>query len=371
MKCGEGDYIHVSSSLSRVSVPCAGKPATTARLDPCQDRPLRGDLATMSVDAASGTALIGDLEDGSSIDRVLIATDLQRCTTRKGSEYLRLVVGDRTGRLPAVMWEPPRDVKASALRIVGRVSDHPRYGRQLVVSELLETNPTDVDLSSLLPGPAESPAKLERRLDIALERVEDAWLQGLLEKLLGCRGELRAEFLRATAAKYNHHAYPGGLLEHTLQVADAVSDFARSHPAVDRDLAIAGAVLHDIGKLESYEDDPIGRDFTDAGRLEGEIPLGYYRVRRAIEQLPGFPQERARELLHVILSHHGRLEHGSPVVPCTREATVVHAMDELSSRMGAFDRLERESPAGARWSRSDHVIETAAKLSGPSVRVDD
>jgi len=325
----------------------------------------------MSVDATNRIPSIADLQDGSSIDRVLIARDLQRCATRKGSEYLRLVVSDRTGSVPAVMWEPPSDVAAAALRIVGRVSDHPRYGRQLVVSELLETKPSDVDLRSLLPGPADSPAELEHRLDSALGTVGDASLQGLLEKLLGHRGELRAQFLRATAAKYNHHAYPGGLLEHTLQVADAVSDFARSHPAIDRDLAVAGAVLHDIGKLDSYEDDPIGRDFTDAGRLEGEIPLGYYRVRRAIEQMPGFPQERARELLHIILSHHGRLEHGSPVVPCTREATVVHAMDELGSRMGAFDRLERESPAGAQWSRYDQVIETAARLSGPRERFSD
>lgn len=316
----------------------------------------------MSVDATSRTTPIGDLEDGSSIDRVLIARDLQRCTTHKGSEYLRLVVGDRTGSLPAVMWEPPRDVEASALRIVGRVSDHPRYGRQVVVSELLETEPTDVDLSSLLPGPAESPAELERRLDSVLDSVQDASVRGLLEKLLGPQGELRAPFIRATAAKYNHHAYPGGLIEHSLQVVDAVGDFARSHPAIDRDIAVAGAVLHDIGKLESYEDDPIGRDFTDAGRFEGEIPLGYYRVRRAIEQLPGFPQERARQLLHVILSHHGRLEHGSPVVPCTREATVVHAMDELSSRLGAFDRLDRESGKQESWSRYDRVLETAAWL---------
>jgi 3'-5' exoribonuclease len=308
------------------------------------------------------TTALADLEDGSSIDRVLIARDVQRCNTRKGSEYLRLVVGDRTGSLPAVMWEPPPDIQASALRVVGRVSDHPRYGRQVVVSELVDTDPSDLDVRSLLPGPAESPAELERRLDSALESVDDVSLRGLLEKLLGRQGDLRAQFLRATAAKYNHHAYPGGLLEHSLEVVDGVSDFARFHPAVDRDLAFVGALLHDIGKLESYEDDAIGSDFSDAGRFEGEIPLGYYRVRRAIEQVAEFPPERARELLHVILSHHGRLENGSPVVPCTREATLVHAMDELSSRLGAFDRVERESPDEAQWSRYDRVLETAVWL---------
>ena len=131
-------------------------------------------------------------------------------------------------------------------------------------------------------------------------------------------------------------------------------------PSIDRDLALAGALLHDIGKLDAYEDDPVAFDLTDAGRLEGEIPIGYYRVRRAIEQIPGFPEERAQALLHIVLSHHGLLEYGSPVVPCTREATLVHAMDELSGRLGAFERLERETRDGEAWSRYDHVLDTSA-----------
>ena len=315
----------------------------------------------MSTAAADRVTPISDLDDGSSIDRVLIVGDLKRCTTRKGSDYLRLVVGDRTGSLPAVMWEPPSEVDGChALRVVERVSGHPRYGRQVVVSELMESGPDEVDLSMLVAGPQQDPAVLERRLDGVLDGVEDPDLRTLLQKLLGPGGELRAPFLRATAAKYNHHAYPGGLLEHTLQVLEAVHSVAAQHPVIDRDLAVAGALLHDIGKLDTYDDDPIAAGFTDAGRLEGEIPLGYYRVRRAIDQAPGFPTERALGLLHIILSHHGLLDHGSPVVPSTREAVLVHAMDHLSSMLGAFDRLERESPAGETWSRYDHVLEASA-----------
>ena len=88
--------------------------------------------------------------------------------------------------------------------------------------------------------------------------------------------------------------------------------------------------------------------------------MGYYRVRREIEQISGFPEERRRELLHVVLSHHGRLEFGSPVVPCTQEATLVHAMDQLSGQMGAFDRMHDETARGESWSRYDHVLETSA-----------
>jgi 3'-5' exoribonuclease len=317
------------------------------------------------IDIESGSAL-RDLRDGSRVNRVLLVRDVQRCTTRTGSEYLRLVVGDRTAHLPAVMWEPSSVVeRGPVLRVVGRVSDHPRYGRQVIISELQNTDPDEADLCSLLPGPQEPLVELARRLDRSLEAVQDGWLRPLLDKLLGPTGELRERFVRATAAKYNHHAYPGGLLEHTLQVVDAVTVVSALHRGIDRDMAVAGSLLHDIGKLDAYDDDPIARDLTDAGRLEGEIPTGYYRVRRAIEDAPGFPQERARALLHIILSHHGLIEHGSPVVPCTREATIVHAMDELSGRLGAFDRLERETADGENWSRYDRVLDTSAWLGSP------
>ena len=101
---------------------------------------------------------------------------------------------------------------------------------------------------------------------------------------------------------------------------------------------------------------PRSIDLTDAGRLQGEIPLGYYRIRRAIEDIDGFPAELAQAVAHIILSHHGSLEHGSPVVPCTREATLVHMIDNLGGRLGSFDRLEKELAPGARWSSFDRAI---------------
>jgi 3'-5' exoribonuclease len=99
---------------------------------------------------------------------------------------------------------------------------------------------------------------------------------------------------------------------------------------------------------------------TDAGRLQAEIPLGYYKVRRQIEELDEFEPDLAQAILHIILSHHGALEHGSPVVPCTREATLVHTIDKLGGRLGSFDRLERELADGESWSRYDRGIEGAA-----------
>jgi 3'-5' exoribonuclease len=125
---------------------------------------------------------------------------------------------------------------------------------------------------------------------------------------------------------------------------------------LDRDLAVTGALMHDIGKIEAYGSDPTAIDLTDDGKLLGEIPLGYYLVRREIESIEGFPWELARALLHIILSHHGTLENGSPVMPCTREATLVHAIDNLGGKLGSFDRLQKDLPEGQAWSAYDRAL---------------
>ena len=130
-------------------------------------------------------------------------------------------------------------------------------------------------------------------------------------------------------------------------MAQAVSAISATFPGIDRDVAVTGALLHDIGKLEAYESQGGAISMSDEGRLFGEIPIGYYMVRRAIEELDGFPADLAQAVLHIILSHHGSLEHGSPVVPCTREATLVHMIDNLGGRLGSFDRLEKELPTGS------------------------
>ena len=183
-----------------------------------------------------------------------------------------------------------------------------------------------------------------------------------MERLLGAGSSSGRAFRRAFAAQYNHHAYRCGLLEHSLQVADATVAAANTFAGIDRELALCGALLHDIGKLDAYSGDACGVSLNDAGKLIGEIPSGYYTVRRAIEQIPGFPPELAQALLHIILSHHGCFEHGSPVLPSTREALVVHAMDKLSGDLGSFDRLERETAEDETWSRFDRALGRAVLL---------
>ena len=212
----------------------------------------------------------------------------------------------------------------------------------------------------LAEGPPVAADVLEADLRSLLETIQNPQLRQLLDRFFAPDSKLWKRFRVAPAAKYYHQAYPHGLMDHTVSVAQAVSAAAAAFPGLDRDVAVTGALLHDIGKTQAYNDDPLAIDLTDAGRLLGEIPLGYYLVRRTIETIDGFDPELAQAVLHIVLSHHGKLENGSPVVPATREATLVHAMDNLGGTLGSFDRIERELPDGQAWSRFDRGLDSAA-----------
>jgi 3'-5' exoribonuclease len=185
-------------------------------------------------------------------------------------------------------------------------------------------------------------------------------LRRLLDIFFAEGSEVWQRWSTSPAAKKYHQAYQHGLLEHCLTVAQGVSAISATFPGIDRDVAVTGALLHDIGKIDAYDTVGGAIDLSDAGKLHGEIPLGYYRVRRAIEDIRGFPADQAEALLHIILSHHGQLEHGSPVTPCTREATLVHMIDNLGGKLGSFDRIEKALSDGERWSGYDRALSGAA-----------
>jgi len=235
-----------------------------------------------------------------------------------------------------------------------------RWGPKVKLSGLRAAESGEYDPAELAAESEVSFEELEGKLRQLLGTVQEPQLRRLLDRFFGEGAEKWARFRDAPAAKVYHQAYRHGLLEHTVSVAQAVSAAANFFPGIDREVAVAGALLHDIGKTEAYNDDPLAIDLTDAGRLQGEIPLGYYTVRREIEGIDGFDPGLAQAVLHIILSHHGSLEHGSPVVPATREAVLVHMIDNLGGRLGSFDRLERELPAGESWSSFDRALSGSA-----------
>jgi 3'-5' exoribonuclease len=305
--------------------------------------------------------LLNELTDGMEIDQVLLVRESERRQRRDGGDYLRLQLGDRTGAVACMVWEELGEVEELAragtpVRVRGRYTVHPRFGPQINLRELAPADRDSFDYADLLDGPAREVGQMEAEVRELLDTVQERHLRLLLERVFAEDSELWARYRVAPAAKYYHQAYRHGLLEHCLGVAQAVSAISATFPGVDRDVAVTGALLHDIGKLDAYTDDAQNIDLTDAGRLQGEIALGYYRIRRMIEDIEDFPEDLAQAVGHIILSHHGTLEHGSPVVPCTREATLVHMIDNLGGRLGSFDRLEKELSPGRRWSAFDRAI---------------
>jgi 3'-5' exoribonuclease len=306
--------------------------------------------------------LLNELIDGAEIDQVLLVREAERRQRRDGGDYLRLLLGDRTGAVACMVWEELAEVGELAqagapVRVRGRYTVHPRFGPQINLRGLQAAEPGSFEPADLLDGPARGVEQMEGEIRELLATIQGPHLRVLLERVFGEDSELWPGYRSAPAAKHYHQAYEHGLLEHCLGVAQAVSAISATFGGIDRDVAVTGALLHDIGKLDAYTDEG-GRviDLTDAGRLHGEIALGYYRIRRLIEDIDGFPAELAQAVEHIILSHHGSLEHGSPVVPCTREATLVHMIDNLGGRLGSFDRLEKELAPGARWSPFDRAV---------------
>lgn len=337
---------------------------TLAGLEPTAAAPAAEPL----VEAASELPRIplGELEDGQRVRGVYAVRARELRRKRNGEPWLRLEVGDASGSAEAVCWEDAEALYAvcgtgAAVHVAGVFEVSDRWGAKIKISALREAEPHEYELEDLAVASDVDAERLEAEMrELLDEAIDDTQLRQLLDYFFGELSPTWHRFREAPAAKVYHQAYRHGLLEHSLSVAQAVNAAAGFFPGIDREVAVAGALLHDIGKTVAYNDDPLAIDLTDAGRLEGEIPLGYYTVRRQIEEIPGFDPGLARCVLHVILAHHGSLEHGSPVVPSTREAVLVHMIDNLGGRLGSFDRLERQLPEGESWSGFDRALSGSA-----------
>ena len=313
---------------------------------------------------------VRELREGSRVAGVLLLRSVDVRRRREGEEYLKLTLGNRTGVLPAVVLDSVAAARAvcrtgEAVHVVGAFSVHPTHGGRLVVEAIRRAEPGEYDPEVLLDGPSRPVAQMEADLRELIATVQEPHLRRLLEAILGEDAPTWPRFRDAPAAKHYHQAYRHGLLEHSLTVAQAVSAISATFPGIDRDVAVTGALLHDIGKLDAYElrDDAI--EMSDQGRLYGEIPLGYYRVRSADRE----PRRVPAADCPGAAAHHPqppRLARArQPGVPCTREATLVHMADNLGGRLGSFDRIEKALPAGAQWSPWDKGIGGGAYFARP------
>ncbi len=274
-------------------------------------------------------------------------------TTRSGSDLLRLVLADRSGSIPAIQFDASPYLYESletgqGVEVTGRVEEF-RGSLQIKVEQI---NPTELgDLGEYLPIAHRPIEEMEQELAGLLATVRQPDLQRLLRAVLG-DPKTYAAFVQAPAAKFFHHACLGGLLEHTLGVARLVLAASALYPEMNRDLALTLALLHDLGKIDAY--DPLSFELTEEGNLWGHLYITAALVERALDGLEGFDAGLRRLVIHGLLAHHGKREHGSPVVPMTLEAIVTHHADMLdASARGAIDHLARaevETEAFTGWS---------------------
>jgi 3'-5' exoribonuclease len=281
---------------------------------------------------------VADLRAGQPVRSSFLAQKIQIRQKRTGEEYLFLVLADRTGQVPAVMWQSlPPEIRALAdgdiVKVQGVFGTY-QGQPQLTISRLRKASAEEIDERDYLPCSAKDPVESLRGLAATAGTITTPPLRQLVQIILDDPA-LRPQMLEAPAATSNHHAALGGFLEHTASVVGLCDGFARHYPALNRDLLLTAAILHDIGKLRELRWDRVF-DYTDAGRLIGHITIGISMIEGFLRAIPGFPDSLALQVIHCVLCHHGELEWGSPKEPMTLEALALHAADNLDAKMGIF-----------------------------------
>lgn len=311
----------------------------------------------------SDQPLIRSLKEGDSFQGFLLAQEAAYKVSAKGSEYLELKLADASGDLKGFLWDvravegDMEAVRADAfLWVKGSVTSY--NGRlQVKLDKVRFAADAEVgDLSAFFPVSGRPVPEMLAEMDAVIGSVRDPWIRRLLTALFVEDVALRAAFAQAPAAKSMHHAYLGGLLEHTLSILGMAERACGHYRNLNRDLVVAGAFLHDVGKTAelSYQ-----RSFgyTDAGNLLGHIALEAEWISRAVGKIPGFPEELRMQILHIVLSHHGRLEFGSPVLPKTPEALLVHYLDDLDGKLEVMFRAVDDASGGGAWSPYSRALD--------------
>jgi 3'-5' exoribonuclease len=307
--------------------------------------------------------LIRTLKEGDLFQGFLLAQEAAYKTSAKGSEYLELKLGDASGDLKAFLWdvravEGDMDAIRSDVfvRVKGAVTSY--NGRlQLKLDKARFAGDAEVgDFSAFFPVSARPVPEMLAELDACIGSVRDPWIRQLLSGLFVEDAALRTAFAQAPAAKSMHHAFLGGLLEHTLSILGMADRACGHYRGLNRDLVVAGVFLHDVGKTAelSYQRS-IG--YTDAGNLLGHIAIESEWINRAVGKIPGFPEELRMQILHIVLSHHGRLEFGSPVLPKTPEALLVHYLDDLDGKLEVMFRAVKDEAGSGSWSPFSRALD--------------
>lgn len=295
---------------------------------------------------------VKDIKDRDQIKEVFLVKEKITAMAKNGKPYMTLRLMDKTGEVDAKIWDnidqiAPLFEKNDFLKITAKASVY--LGKmQLVVAELRKMPEEEVTLSDFLPETERDIREMEAELQTLLTTIGNIWLRRLLENIF-TDPQIAPLYRVAPAAKGMHHVYLGGLLEHSLAVAKLVEAVVPLYQGLNRDLLIAGALLHDLGKVREMK---FSRafDYSDEGKLIGHISIGVEMIHEQISTIPDFPQDLAMHIKHLILSHHGQYEYGSPKRPKTLEATVLNYLDDLDSKInGIKTHIKKEGEMQGSW----------------------
>ena len=303
---------------------------------------------------------ISQLNGGTTIDEIFLVQNKDLRTTKNGSLYIQAQLSDRTGMIDARMWDASTPFFESLgndtfLRIKGRTEIY-QNKIQLIIKHISKTNQEDIKLEDYLPGTEQDVNKMFSELKHIASSIKQSHLKSLLNLFFSDKDFCKS-FCSAPAAVQYHHAFLGGLLEHTLSVAKLGDTIAPLYPELNRDLLICGIILHDIGKTSElcYEKN---FHYSDEGQLIGHLISGVLMVEEKAKQIDGFPKTLLDLLRHLILSHHGEYEWGSPKLPMTLEAITLHYLDNIDAKIYAFNKaISGDKDTSDNWTNYNKMFE--------------
>jgi 3'-5' exoribonuclease len=329
-----GDQLDLGGSFDsmRIPEPTQGAGGEDAG---CSARPQPEQMR--QAETRPSRVAVCDLTPGTAVRGVYLLSARETRTTKAGKPFFKLKLSDRTGTVDCTVWDTgdvQEDVTAGDLVLVdGRVTEY--LGKPQVEATGVTAAPAGAARPrDFLPSTYRDIDELKGFLQFHVGSIYDRDYSALLEAIFG-DDEFMDIFITAPAAKLFHHAYLGGLVEHTVSVAEMCDFVAQQYGRVDRDLLMTAALLHDVGKTRELAFDTV-IDFTDAGRFLGHVIQGVTLVSEKAREVPGFPEEKLQLLLHCIVSHHGELEWGSPKRPKTIEALILHHVDNLDAKVKGF-----------------------------------
>jgi len=297
---------------------------------------------------------INQIRERDQVDDVFLVQAKIQAMAKNGKPYLTLRLMDRTGTVEGRVWDRVDEIAArfqrdDFVRVTGKASVY--MGKmQLIVQGLDRQEESEVEIGDFLPVAGSPRQEMLENLHKIVTGLTDPHLKMLMERFLEDPAFLN-DYSRAPAAKAMHHVYLGGLLEHALAVAALAEDVSRRYPAINRDLLVVGALLHDIGKVAELKYER-SFEYTDAGKLLGHIVIGTEMVDEKIRSIEGFPAEKAMLVKHLLLSHHGQYDFGSPKRPKTLEAVVLNFLDDLDSKInGVLTHIEKEPDSNSAWTQ--------------------